>query len=441
MAELLIEKRVREDGVFDEVRVAVVGNVDSGKSTLLGVLSKGVLDNGRGLARLNIFKHKHEVETGRTSDIAKEILGFDQAARPVNYSSIRPPTWPEICESSSKVIMFIDLAGHEKYLKTTVFGLTGNFPDYTMMVVGANMGVVGMTREHYQLTLAMKVPVYMVITKIDMCPANVLENTLDVLQKMLKAPGSMKLPMIVKTREDATTAARNFLSDRLVPIFLISSVTGESLDLLRHFLFMLPPTRDWNALLQQPAEFFLDNTYTVAGVGTVVSGTLMSGVVKLNQTLLLGPDPFGNFIPVQIKGIHTNRLPVKFARAGQSASFALKKTKRKEIRRGMVLADPAAKPQSCWEFDAEILIITHSTTITRSYEAVIHCGCTRQTAKIMGMGEGDVLRSGHRAIVRFRYKQFPEFLKVGERLIFREGKTKGIGRIAKLYPVDGKAPH
>lgn len=117
--------RLQEDGVFNEVRVAVVGNVDSGKSTLLGVLSKGVLDNGRGLARLNVFRHKHEVETGRTSDISKEILGFNDAAQPVNYSPVKTPTWPEICEHSSKVVMFMDLAGHEKYLKTTVFGLTG----------------------------------------------------------------------------------------------------------------------------------------------------------------------------------------------------------------------------------------------------------------------------------------------------------------------------
>jgi len=51
----------------------------------------------------------------------------------------------------------MDLAGHEKYLKTTVFGLTGNFPDYCMLLVGANMGVVGMTKEHFHLTLALKV--------------------------------------------------------------------------------------------------------------------------------------------------------------------------------------------------------------------------------------------------------------------------------------------
>lgn len=54
-----------------------------------------------------------------------------------------------------------------------------------------------------------------------------------------------------------------------MPIFLLSSVTGESLDLLRHFLFKLKPMKAWDTLLRQPAEFVLDNTYNVTGVGTV----------------------------------------------------------------------------------------------------------------------------------------------------------------------------
>jgi len=49
--------------------VAVTGNVDAGKSTLLGVLTHGVLDDGRGIARQKLFRHKHEVETGRTSSV------------------------------------------------------------------------------------------------------------------------------------------------------------------------------------------------------------------------------------------------------------------------------------------------------------------------------------------------------------------------------------
>lgn len=62
---------------FLDLRVAVLGNVDSGKSTLLGVLTQGELDNGRGRARLNLFRHLHEVQSGRTSSISFEILGFN----------------------------------------------------------------------------------------------------------------------------------------------------------------------------------------------------------------------------------------------------------------------------------------------------------------------------------------------------------------------------
>ena len=52
----------------------------------------------------------------------------------------------------------------------TVFGMTGNFPDYSMFLVSANKGIVGMTSEHYHLTLALRIPAFFIITKIDMCP-------------------------------------------------------------------------------------------------------------------------------------------------------------------------------------------------------------------------------------------------------------------------------
>ncbi|CAF4276998.1 unnamed protein product, partial [Rotaria sordida] len=80
-----------------------------------------------------------------------DILGFDIQGAIVN----RPDThgnqaldWTDICQKSTKVVTFIDLAGHEKYLKTTVFGMTGHAPDYAMLMVGANAGVIGMTKEH-----------------------------------------------------------------------------------------------------------------------------------------------------------------------------------------------------------------------------------------------------------------------------------------------------
>lgn len=54
--------------------------------------------------------------------------------------------WVHICRTSSKVVTFIDLAGHEKYLKTTIFGMTGHAPDFCMLMVGSNAGIIGMTK-------------------------------------------------------------------------------------------------------------------------------------------------------------------------------------------------------------------------------------------------------------------------------------------------------
>ena len=85
------------------LRVAVVGNVDAGKSTLLGVLTHGDLDNGRGFARQKLFRHKHEMESGRTSSVGNDILGFDSHGNVVNKPDHGHLDWIKICEESSKV--------------------------------------------------------------------------------------------------------------------------------------------------------------------------------------------------------------------------------------------------------------------------------------------------------------------------------------------------
>jgi hypothetical protein len=137
----------------------VVGNVDSGKSTTLGVLPRGTSDDGRGRARVQPFWHKHEIETGRTSHVGMEnipfvryrfgsstqaqILGFSPTDQPILSALAAGPKseiikrekleWDDFAARGSKIIRFIDsqlsyhflfhltlptdLAGHEKYLK------------------------------------------------------------------------------------------------------------------------------------------------------------------------------------------------------------------------------------------------------------------------------------------------------------------------------------
>ncbi len=94
-----------------------------------------------------------------------------------------------------------------------------------------------------------------------MCPENVLKDTLTLLQKILKSPGCRKIPLLVTSKADVLTAALNFVSERLCPIFQVSNVTGENLDLLKMFLNLInvPVPGDASA----PADFQIDEIYSV----------------------------------------------------------------------------------------------------------------------------------------------------------------------------------
>ncbi|XP_043079015.1 GTP-binding protein 2b isoform X2 [Puntigrus tetrazona] len=380
IAEVLVRK-VPDDQQFLDLRVAVLGNVDSGKSTLLGVLTQGELDNGRGRARLNLFRHLHEIQTGRTSSISFEILGFNSKGEVVNYSDSR--TAEEICESSSKMITFIDLAGHYKYLKTTIFGLTSYCPDFAMLVVGANTGIAGTTREHLGLAMALKVPIFIVVSKVDLCGKSTVEKTVRQLERVLKQPGCNKVPMVVSNPDDAVTAAQQFAqSSSVTPIFTLSSVSGENLDLLKVFFNILPPlsnSKEQEELMQQLTEFQVDEIYSVPDVGTVVGGTLYSGVCREGDRLVVGPTDDGRFLRLKVCSIHRNRSGCRVLRAGQAATLAL------------------------GNFDRSLL-------------------------------RKEELRTGERAVVCFRFLKHPEYLRVGAKLLFREGVTKGIGHVTHLLP-------
>ncbi|EDW02027.1 GTP-binding protein 1 [Drosophila grimshawi] len=436
-AQFLIRKHI-DTTDFMEIRVAVVGNVDAGKSTLLGVLTHGELDNGRGHARQRLFRHKHEIESGRTSSVGNDILGFDGVGNVVNKPDHGHLDWVKICEKSAKVITFIDLAGHERYLKTTVFGMTGHAPDFGMLMIGANAGIIGMTKEHLGLALALAVPVFVVVTKIDMCPPNVLQDNMKLLFKMLKSQGCRKVPVVVRSQDDVVLSATNFVSERLCPIFQVSNVNGDNLELLKMFLNLLSTRMAGSENL--PAEFQIDDVYSVPGVGTVVSGTCLQGTIKLNDVLMLGPNAVGNFVPITIKSIHRKRMNVERVRCGQTASFALKKIKRTYLRKGMVMVSPELKPQACWEFEGEILVLHHPTTISARYQAMVHCGSIRQTASIVRMS-CDCLRTGDKARVKFRFIKQPEYIRAGQRLVFREGRTKAVGNILQPMPHAAASPY
>jgi GTPase len=439
-----------------ETRIAVVGNVDAGKSTMLGVLVKGGLDDGRGKARVNLFRHKHEIESGRTSSVGMEIMGFDTMGKVVASDTPgRKLSWEEIGKRSAKVISFTDLAGHERYLRTTVFGLLSSSPNYCLLMVAANNGLIGMSKEHLGIALALNVPVMVVITKIDICPPQILEQTIQQITRILKSPGARKIPIFIRNREDCINTATQFVSQRICPIFQVSNVTGESLDLVREFLNILPHHGHYDT--EAPFEFHVNDTFSVPFVGTVVSGIIKSGVVHVGETVLIGPDSLGQFTTTTIRSIERKRINVPAASAGQSASFALKRVRRKDVRKGMVVLPKLEHnaPKVYREFVAEgksdpvvvepitltlilVLILSHATTIKTKYQAMLHVGPVSQTCAIIDI-DRSYIRTGDRATVAFRFVQRPEYLAPGDRLLFREGRTKGLG-IVKSVGYDPSKP-
>ena len=117
---------------------------------------------------------------------------------------------------------------------------------------------------------------------------------------------------------------------------------------------MLPPHSYYNADIS--FELTVNDTFSVSFVGTVVAGIIQSGVIHTGDTVLVGPDSLGHFATTSVRSIERKRIPVHAAKAGQSASLALKRVRRKDVRKGMVVMpkiEGEPEPKVYREFVAE----------------------------------------------------------------------------------------
>ncbi|CAK1592638.1 unnamed protein product [Parnassius mnemosyne] len=357
-----------------ELRIAVMGANEAGKSTLIGVLTQGELDNGRGSARLNMFRHLHEVKSGRTSSLSHEILGFDAQGNVVNYGCSELMTAERIGERSAKLVSFLDLAGHTKYQRTTLHGLTGYSPHYAMIVISATAGITRITEEHIALLTALELPFFAVISKCELCPANV-RPLVQRLEELLAPEGDptvrKKKPLLITDENMARNcvAPQKSILDSIdngsgeggkknddfepVAVFPVSCVRGAGLNTLHAYLLALqPPAAEPEPRPDdETCEFQIDEIFHVGdSTGPVVGGLLARGQIHEGDNLIIGPMDSGEFSAISVRTVYRNRVACGGVRAGQSASLGLG-ARPPQLRAGMVLlarpparSAPAARP-------------------------------------------------------------------------------------------------
>jgi elongation factor 1-alpha len=438
------------------IRVVVCGNVDSGKSTMIGTLTTSSLDDGRGRSRTAIMKHRHEIESGRTSTSTTHLMGFRSTGEPIGgrdqVRAMKQKTEDEIARESYRVISMIDLAGHEKYLKTTIHGVSSGFADYGLVLVNSRHLPNHMTQHHLNLCCSFGIPVIVIFTKIDGCPEHAYKTSKEGVVKMLRSPEVGKKPFMVRTEEDVATVVDKVHT--LAPMIETSAVSGEGLDLLRKLLFSLPKRRRHENKANRSFEFLVEDIFNVPGVGGVVSGFVNAGelTVGSNSHVFVGPTDDGTFMKTVAKSAHIARINTTHITAGQSAclALALNKEMRKKLRRGMVVLQE--NPSSTRQFDAEICVLKgEGTTIRRSYQAYVHILNVRQSAFARNIEivnhnptglppnhtaageEGSiVLRPGSRAKVTFEFAKRPEYIRPGMRMLFRDGRMRGVGIITSI---------
>jgi len=427
--------------------IAILGNGDAGKSTLVATLTNGELDNGRGRSRLHLFRHPHEISSGKTSCISIDFLGFDQMGRVLQPGDYRDKD--ELLLDAAKIVEFWDLAGDQRYMKTTAYGLTSASPSFCIITISANKGILGTTEEHLMMAQALNLSILIVITKTDLCSGLQLEGTIKQVTAFLgRIPFSL-LPIEVDSNDKvANVVAQLTRRSPLVPIFSTSAVTGAGLALLTAFLGQLPARQFDAGERQGPILFQVDRLWLGSGGGAMkCHGRLLSGVLKQGERVRIGPDRSGAYSNCTVRQIKRNNAQLRLIEAGQLATLEVASKTKLDDRKGMYLVSETEQEISCWEFDAQVKLMRCSTSgadDTSPKENSLRCGQTvtvhvaniRQTClitQIDGSRLGRIGRDTTQTVsIRLKFIQHPVLLHANSSFLIRESGTRASGIVTKL---------
>jgi selenocysteine-specific elongation factor len=289
-------------------------------------------------------------------------------------------------------VSVVDVPGHERFVRTMVAGATGI--DLFLLVVDAGEGARPQTHEHLAILRLLGVERGVVaVTKADGVDAETLELAVEEARELVPEAG----------------------------VVAVSATTGSGLGELRAAIASAADgVEDDRA--EYPARLHVDRSFSLRGIGTVVTGTLRAGTIGAGDELRVEPGSRW----VRVRSVQVHDRDVERAEPGQRVALSLPGVERREIRRGDALVEPGAYAVS-YRLD---VVLEELEPIADGSRVLVHAGTSRTVAR--------VVRAGDRW-AQLRLAE-PVVAARGDRVVLRAESTLGGGRVIDPAPPRHRDP-
>ncbi|MBS1803862.1 MAG: selenocysteine-specific translation elongation factor [Acidobacteria bacterium] len=359
--------------------IGTAGHIDHGKTALV-----------RALTGVDTDRLPEEKRRGITID-----LGF------ASLDSIA-------ADGSALRISFVDVPGHALFIRNMLAG-AGCVPA-VMLVIAADEGVMPQTREHLAICELLGMSDgFTVISKADLVNDDRLEQVRAQVRDFLKG---------------------TFLGRKEIPILAASARNDVGLEEVRSALIRVA-LRAGDADLARPMRLPIDRVFVKKGFGTVVTGTLLSGEIRVGQSLML--EPGGR--SVRVRGLQTHGASEELAQAGSRTAVNLSGVDAAEVSRGQCLVT-AGEMTPADVVDAEVTLLGDAPALKHRARVHLHAFTSEVMAEVSLYGTGPA-GPGARRLARLKLAQ-PIVLAPGDRFVLRQplpAGTVGGGRVLDANPM------
>ncbi len=388
------------DRTKPHVNVGTMGHVDHGKTTLTAAITS--------VLAKRLPSDVNKAHAYDTIDNAPEekARGITIASSHVEY------------ESAKRHYAHVDMPGHADYVKNMITGAAQI--DGAILVVAANDGPLPQTREHVLLAKQVNVPKIVVfLNKMDLADPELVELVeMDVRELLTKNGYDGDNAPIIKG--SATKALEGDPANEDAIMELVEAVDS----------YIDEPVRE----LDKPFLMPIEDVFSIKGRGTVATGRIEQGIVKINEEVeIVGIKPVQKSV---VTGIEAFKKNLNQGQAGDNAGLLLRGIEREQIERGQVVAKPGSiTPHT--EFDAEVYILKKEeggrhTPFSKGYKPQFYFRTTDVTGEVELPADKEMVMPGDTLTFKVVLLQ-PVAMEQGLNFAIREGgRTVGAGVVTKI---------